>query len=126
MIPPPEHQERLHYFPRADSIPLSTTASTTGTSSMSTHLNDAIEFIEKLYEKIDNTIPITYIYLALLFMGLLYFILEFCCWKKENGKEFSIFEINPLHQTEPNENSNSNRQLFSTKVYPKKTIVVQV
>lgn len=75
--------------------------------------NDINEFILWLYEYLNSIIPISYIYVLFLFASVCWIIHILCCSSKD---------IDPMDT-----NGNSKKyKLYSTKIYPKKAILLHV
>ena len=75
--------------------------------------NDINEFILWLYEYLNSIIPISYIYVLFLCASVCWIIHILCCSSKD---------IDPMDT-----NGNSKKyKLYSTKIYPKKAILLHV
>ncbi|CAF3729074.1 unnamed protein product [Rotaria socialis] len=86
---------------------------TTGMPRKSINKNDINEFILWLYEYLNSIIPISIIYVLFLCASVCWIIHILCCSSKD---------IDPM---DTNGNSKNNK-LYSTKIYPKKAIILHV
>lgn len=82
--------------------------------------NKSEEHLIKLYDFLNATIPISFIFLLFVFLGI-YWIIFILCYSTEDHGE----EIDHKHPTETIHNSKK-YQLLSPKVYPKEATIFHV
>ncbi|CAF3635332.1 unnamed protein product [Rotaria socialis] len=75
--------------------------------------NDINEFILWLYEYLNSIIPISYIYVLFLSASVCWIIHILCCSSKD------------IDRMDTNGNSKK-KKIYSTKIYPKKAIILHV
>jgi hypothetical protein len=79
--------------------------------------NDIDEYLLKIYEHLNKIMPISYVYILFLCVGVCW-IIHTLCYSGEDSRY--IYPIDPIG------NSKNNPKLLSMKIYPKKTIILTV